>query len=116
MGKINIKVLKALFKVVIDDIYYEIDGLYTYIKYLKNQEKRLIEIDKYKKKMDTSSTPKKHKYYEEGINLLLQDEENINNYFSILTDYQNAIQIRENRIDKLYKEISIIKKLMWFFK
>lgn len=39
MGKINIKVLKALFKVVIDDIYYEIDGLYTYIKYLKNQEK-----------------------------------------------------------------------------
>lgn len=112
MGKINIKVLKALFKVVIDDIYYEIDGLYTYIKYLKNQEKRLIEIDKYKKKMDTSSTPKKRKYYEEGINLLLQDEENINNYFSILTDYQNAIQIRENRIDKLYKEISIIKKLM----
>ena len=116
MGKINIKVLKALFKVVIDDIYYEIDGLYTYIKYLKNQEKRLIEIDKYKKKMDTSSTPKKHKYYEEGINLLFQDEENINNwtkiYFSILTDYQNAIQIRENRIDKLYKEISIIKKLM----
>lgn len=66
--------------------------------------------------MDTSSTPKKHKYYEEGINLLLKDEENINNYFSILTDYQNAIQIRENRIDKLYKEISIIKKLMWFFK
>ena len=66
--------------------------------------------------MDTSSTPKKHNYYEEGINLLLQDEENINNYFSILTDYQNAIQIRENRIDKLYKEISIIKKLMWFFK
>ncbi len=59
-GKINLKVLKALFKVVIDDIYYEIDGLYKYVKYLSSQVKRLKQIDEYKTKMDLSQSEKKN--------------------------------------------------------
>lgn len=110
-GKINFKVLKALFRVVIDDIYYEIDGLYKYVKYLKSQVKRLKQIDEYKTKMDLSQSKKKQNYYMEGIQILLQDNENLNNYFSILSEYEHAISIREDRIEKLYKEISIIKKL-----
>lgn len=110
-GKINLKVLKALFRVVIDDIYYEIDGLYKYVKYLKSQVKRLKQIDEYKTKMDLSQSKKKQNYYMEGIQILLQDNENLNNYFSILSEYEHAISIREDRIEKLYKEISIIKKL-----
>lgn len=110
-GKINVKVLKALFKVVIDDIYYEIDGLYAYVKYLKSQVKRLEQIDEYKTKMNSSTTEKKQNYYMEGIKMLLQENEDLSNYLSILSEYKHAISIRENRIDKLYKEISIIKKL-----
>ncbi len=111
VGKINVKVLKALFKVVIDDIYYEINGLYTYVKYLKSQVKRLRQIDEYKTKMDSSTTEKKQNYYMEGIKMLLQENEDLSNYFSILSEYEHAISIRETRIEKLYKEISIIKKL-----
>lgn len=111
VGKINVKVLKALFKVVIDDIYYEINGLYTYVKYLKSQVKRLRQIDEYKTKMDLSTTEKKQNYYMEGIKMLMQENEDLSNYFSILSEYEHAISIRETRIDKLYKEISIIKQL-----
>ncbi len=110
-GKINLKVLKALFKVVIDDIYYEIDGLYKYVKYLSSQVKRLKQIDEYKTKMDLSQSEKKRNYYMEGIQVLLRENETLDNYFSILSEYEHAISIREDRIDKLYKEISVIKKL-----
>lgn len=110
-GKINLKVLKALFKVVIDDIYYEIDGLYKYVKYLSSQVKRLKQIDEYKTKMDLSQSEKKRNYYMEGIQELLRENETLDNYFSILAEYEHAISIREDRIDKLYKEISVIKKL-----
>lgn len=110
-GKINLKVLKALFKVVIDDIYYEIDGLYKYVKYLNSQVKRLKQIDEYKTKMDLSQSDKKRNYYMDGIKMLIQENEDLNNYFSILSEYEHAISIREDRINKLYKEISVIKKL-----
>lgn len=110
-GKINLKVLKALFKVVIDDIYYEIDGLYKYVKYLSSEVKRLKQIDEYKTKMDLSQSEKKRNYYMEGIQVLLRENETLDNYFSILSEYEHAISIREDRIDKLYKEISVIKKL-----
>ncbi len=110
-GKINLKVLKALFKVVIDDIYYEIDGLYKYVKYLSSQVKRLKQIDEYKTKMDLSQSERKRNYYMEGIQELLRENETLDNYFSILAEYEHAISIREDRIDKLYKEISVIKKL-----
>ncbi len=110
-GKINLKVLKALFKVVIDDIYYEIDGLYKYVKYLNFQVKRLKQIDEYKTKMDLSQSDKKRNYYMDGIKMLIQENEDLNNYFSILSEYEHAISIREDRINKLYKEISVIKKL-----
>ena len=47
----------------------------------------------------------------EGIQELLRENETLDNYFSILAEYEHAISIREDRIDKLYKEISVIKKL-----
>ena len=46
VGKINPIVLRALFKVVIDDTYYEISGLMDYILHLKEQVKRLKTIQK----------------------------------------------------------------------
>ena len=45
VGKINSKALKALFKVVIDDTLYEISCVMDYINYLKEQVKRLEQIE-----------------------------------------------------------------------
>ena len=53
-GKINIKVLRILFKVVIDDTYYEISCTLEYIKYLQDQIKRLNKIYKYEMKANNA--------------------------------------------------------------
>lgn len=110
-GKINVKILKILFKVVVDDIYYEIDGIQKYIKFLKSEVKRLKQIDEYNKKMNSVSSEKKKNYYLEGINLLFEENENINNYSLILNDYENAVLISEQRETALFREIELINKL-----
>ena len=58
LGKINPRILKILFKVVIDDIIYEIACVDEYIKYLKSEIKRLETINKYFVKMQNSKKDK----------------------------------------------------------
>lgn len=111
VGKINKRVLRVLFKVVIDDILYEISCLYEYLDYLKENIKRLDLISKYDSKMQEAKTDKKKNYYREGMRMLFQVDENFDNYKQVFQDYKNALAIRTDRIDKLYKEIKIIKKL-----
>lgn len=111
LGKINPKPLKALFKAVIDDILYEISGIMNYIAYLKDQEKRLETVQKYEHKMNSSNKDSTKEYYLTGIKLLLQSGETLENYHDILQQYRDALVVRNDRIDKLYKEIKIIKKL-----
>lgn len=111
VGKINKHILRALFKVVIDDILYEISCLYEYLDYLKDNIKRLTLINKYKEKMEEAKTDKKREYYREGMRLLFQAGENFDNFPQIFKDYKDALEIRTDRVDKLYKEIKIIKKL-----
>lgn len=110
-GKINGVILKKLFKVVIDDTLYEISCVMDYTEYLKQQIKRLELIESYQKKAANSNKEKTKDYYHEGMRLLLQPEETIENYLQILKEYRQALKIREDIIDKLYKEIKIIKKL-----
>ena len=111
VGKINKRVLKVLFKVVIDDILYEISCLYEYLDYLKENIKRLDLICKYANKMNEAKTDKKKSYYKEGMKLLFQADEIFDNYMQVFEDYKYALQFRSERVDKLYKEIKIIKKL-----
>ena len=111
VGKINKRILKILFKVVIDDIQYEIACLYEYLDYLKNNIKRLELICSYAAKMNSAKTEKKKAYYKEGMRLLFQPDENFDNYLQVFEDYKNALNIRTDRIDKLRNEIKIIKKL-----
>ena len=111
LGKINKKVLRVLFKVVIDDTLYEISCVLGYVDYLKEQIKRLELIDKYKQKMDQANKEKMKNYYLEGIKLLLQQDETIENYKDVLDEYRKALVIRQTRIKDLYNEIKIIKKL-----
>lgn len=111
IGKINKKILKTLFKVVIDDTLYEISCVVDYVDYLKDQIKRLHQIDIYYEKAEKSNKEKTKNYYLEGIRLLLQSGETIENYKQILSEYETALVVRENRIKDLYNEIKIIKKL-----
>lgn len=110
-GKISPTILKALFKVVIDDILYEISSLIDYVEYIKSNIKRLEQIDKYIKKKNNSHTQRKKDYYNEGAKLLLQSGETLENYPQILQEYITAEKNRRERIDDLYSEIKFIKKL-----
>ena len=110
-GKINGLILKKLFKVVIDDTLYEISCVMDYVEYLKEQIKRLELIQSYQRKADNSNKEKTKDYYHEGMTLLFQQGENMENYSQILEEYKTALKVRENVIDQLYNEIKIIKKL-----
>lgn len=110
-GKINGAVLKKLFKVVIDDTEYEISCIMNYVEFLKEQIKRLEIIQSYQKKADNSNKDKTKDYYHEGMSLLFQQGETMENYVQVLEDYKNALKAKENTIEQLYNEIKIIKKL-----
>ena len=110
-GKISPYILKALFKAVIEDTEYEISMVEDYLKYLKDNIKRLELIDSYNAKMQTASTQKKRDYYKEGIEYLFTAQEDYQNYHDILSEYRTALEKNKTRISDLNKEIKIIKSL-----
>lgn len=110
-GKVNGHILKYFFKVVIDDILYEISGVTDYVDYLKQEIKRLEVIEKYHKKVQNSKKQKEKDYYEEGMRYLFAEGETMENFEQILQEYRNALITRNNVIEQLYQEIKIIKKL-----
>lgn len=110
-GKIDAKILRTLFKVVIDDTYYEISCLYEYLEYLNTQIKRLETAYKYYEKMNKAKKEKDYNYYKDGVRLLLQHGETIDNFMKILDEYYEAVKERKELIGKLHNEIKIIKKL-----
>ena len=111
VGKINKKVLRVLFKLVIDDTLYDISCVMGYVDYLKENIKRLELMTEYKEKIEKSNKEKTKSYYLEGIKLLLQDGETLENFQQILKEYREALEVRNKRIDDLYNEIKIIKRL-----
>lgn len=111
LGKNNPLIVKTLFKVVIDDIEYEISCIQSHVEDLENELKRFKQISKYKEKMENARKEKDKNYYHEGIKMLLKNNETLENYLSIYEEYKNAYETRKAIIDDLYKEIKIIKKL-----
>lgn len=110
-GKINPKVLKALFKVVIDDTLYEISTVMDYVDYLTSQIKRLETIESYNEKAEKAKKDKDKEYYREGMKMLFSAGEKFENYKEILEEYRKAYQTRQKVIQMLYDEIKIIKRL-----
>lgn len=111
LGKINAKVLRVLFKVVIDDTQYEIACTLEYVDYLKEQIKRLHKIEKFEDKMNNAKKQQDKDYYKDYMNILFELGENFDNYKNVILDYENALKQKENLIDRLEQEIDIIKKL-----
>ncbi len=110
-GKINPKVLKALMKVVIDDIEYEKYCVQEYVEHLEENIARLREIDKYAKKMNQAKKEKEKIYYENGVKLLLVQGETFENYLDVLNEYEQALLVRRDILKKLDSEIKKIKKM-----
>lgn len=110
-GKINGKVLKVLFKVVIDDTDYEIACIYEYIDFLESQIKRLEVMKKYYEKMTNAKKEKQKEYYSEGIRMLLREGETHDNILQVLDEYKQAKVARLESIARLKNEKKIIKKL-----
>ncbi len=111
LGKNNPALVKVLIKVVLDDVYYEISCAQDYIDYLEENIKRCEKIEKYYNKMIQSKTEDKKNYFLEYMKIFLQDNETVGNFHSVFEDYKNAYEIRKQKIDNLYNEIKIIKKL-----
>ena len=110
-GKNNPIIVKTLFKVVIDDILYEISCTQGYVEELHEELKRFEQINRYKEKMENARKEKDKNYYFEGMKILMKNNETIENYMNIYEEYKNAYKTRKAMIDNLYNEIKIIKKL-----
>ncbi len=114
LGKDNPIIVKALMSVVIDDIEYEISCTFDYVNSLKENIKRLTEVQKYEEKMNKAKTDKKKNYYLEGMKIFLDKNETKENYQQILAEYRQSYERRKKAIDTLFDEIKIIKKLKVF--
>ena len=111
LGKSNPVIVRTLFKVVIDDVGYEITCTQSYLESLTEDIKRLKQMLKYKNKMEKARSEKDRSYYEEGIHVLSKPGETIDNLEQIHQEYEEAYNTRKAIVDNLYHEIKLIKKL-----
>ena len=111
LGKSNPVIVRTLFKVVIDDVGYEITCTQGYLESLTEDIKRLKQMIKYKNKMEKAKSEKDRSYYEEGIHVLAKPGETVDNLEQIHQEYEEAYNTRKAIVDNLYHEIKLIKKL-----
>lgn len=111
VGKIDKKILRALFKVIQEDTEYEISVRQEYLYSIKEEIARLNKAEhSYKKYLSTSSSKKKD-YFKQEVELYLRKNETIDNFEAVLNEYKISYADRVAHIDKLYKEVKEIKKL-----
>lgn len=110
-GKNNKIIVKALFKVVLDDISFEIYNLQEYMYYLLDNIDRLNKAKKYFDKMKNAKSENKREYFLEYGKMYLITNEQPENVEKIISEYQEAYTIRKEKINKLLNEKKIIKNL-----
>ena len=111
VGKIDKKIVKALFKVILEDTEYEIAARIEYLDFLKEEIARLSKVQKiYKKYISTSSQSKKE-YHKQEAELYLKQNETLDNFGDVLNEYKISLDNRTKHIAELYKEVKQIKKL-----
>lgn len=111
IGKNNPIIVRALISVVVEDIQYEISCSIDYLNSLEDTLKRLHHVKKYEEKMLKAKSDKKKQYFLEGMKLYLDTNETVENYSSILEEYETAYANKKKQIEHLYDEIKVIKKL-----
>ena len=111
LGKNNPAIVKVLLKVVIDDIAYEISCTQDYVDYLEENIKRFKQIHKYLDKMNSAKKDSQREYFKQYAEMYFEKGETFDNIAEIEQEYINAFNVRKAKIDNLYNEIKIIKKL-----
>lgn len=111
LGRDNPLIVRCLLKVIIDDINYEIYCTQSYVDYLQDNIKRLEKVEKYYDNMQNAKNENKRQYFYEYMKIYMEPEENIDNFEKIKKEYEDAYMARKAKIDNLYNEIKIIKKL-----
>ena len=110
-GKINPKILRALFKVVIDDTEFEIVSKEKYISFLKDEIRRLESSMKYYKKMVKAKKEEEKDYFREEIKYYLKAQEEPDKVPEMIEEFKEALAARQENVTKLYEEVKKIKKL-----
>ena len=111
VGKIDKKIVRALFKVIQEDTEYEISQRIEYLDFLKAEVTRLNKIEGiYQKYLATKNEDKKD-YLSQEAALYFRPGETLDNFENILNEYKISYQERKAHIDQLYKEVKSIKKL-----
>lgn len=111
LGKLNPKIVRMLFKVVIEDTEYEISCIMDYMKYIKEQIKRLEIIKNYNFKMQKAKKQKKKDYFLACMKSMFEGEENPHNFIYVLEEYSAVYLKKKEHINNLFNEIKEIKKL-----
>lgn len=111
LGKIDKKIVKALKKVIIDDVEYEIYCRSNYTDFLKEEIKRLEQVREYYNEMINAKNEKQHSYYEQGVKYYLKTGETYENFEQVLEEYKQAYVVKKEAIEKLEDEIKKIKKM-----
>ena len=111
-GKIDKKILRALFKVAVDDTEYEISARIDYVDYLKGEIKRLKTALGYYEKMEKARSEKRKKYFREGARLCLRQNEKVEAIPEMYNEFKESLSARDAHIKKLYDEEKQIKKLI----
>lgn len=111
VGKIDKKIVKALFKVIQEDTEYEISARIEYLDFLREEITRLNKVEKIYKKYISTSSQKKKDYFAEEAKLYLKQTETLDNFHDVLNEYKISLEDRKKHIDELYKEVKQIKKL-----
>lgn len=112
LGKIDKKIVKALFKVVIDDTEYEIVAREEYLKFLKDEIKRMEEAYQFYEKMMGSVSDSKREYYRQGVDMYLKNHELVDKCPEMLEEFKEAYKIRKEHVGRLYDEVSVIKGII----
>lgn len=110
-GKNNKKIVKALLKVVVDDIEYEIYSTIDYVKNLNKELDRFKKIENLIKKKNSSTKEKDVTYYSQYIDLLLFPDESLDDFDRLHQELKDAYKIRKEKLEHLHSEIKEIKKL-----
>ena len=111
-GKIDPKILKALFKVVIDDTEYEIAARADYLEFLESEIKRIKQsLGYYNKMMACNEGTVKHEYYKSGVKMYLYSNEDPYKVEEMIAELKESLKARQAHIEKLYMEVKEIKKL-----
>ena len=110
-GKVEPRFVKALIKVIADDVEYELYNVGLYVDYLKEEIKRLEQIGNYIKKMNTTHSETDKAYYYGVIKTTFQPGENLENYEQVLLEYKEAYDTRKQGMADLAVELKTIKKL-----